>query len=137
MLLDQLTEAELWNGKHVVWQNGEYFIAVDDPTDATYVTLWTVDNRRVGSLATRTHPTPEPYLGVSYIEIDKKHRNQGLGRQMYRALISHLGSQWKGISSYFPDRSNKQQVPDIWRKLGAYSPVDNLDYAFIDRTISE
>ena len=99
----------LWNDKHVVQQVGDYRIVVDDIDNPTYVTAWTPDNVKVGSLSTRHHPGQKNYLGVSTVDVDPKHRNRGLGLAMYRALMSGLNKRYKGISSYLP-ASNRLQT---------------------------
>lgn len=107
-----------WNGKNVVWSNGEYFIALDSEKDPSYVTLWTHDNKRVGFLSTRSHPGKRDYVGISSVSVDPKHRGKRLGKQMYRVLLQFLPKHFKGISSYLPDRYNRRQVPRIWKSLG-------------------
>lgn len=120
--------SELWRGKNVVATIGEYRIAVDDPHDANFVSVWTEDNKRVGALSTRRTPdlVGREYLGISRAEIDPKHRGKRLGIAMYRALIDHLGPNWKGISSYLPDQANKKQVPKIWKRLNGVRKDDHI-----------
>lgn len=36
-------------GKNIVWENGDYYIAVDSKDDATYISLWN-DNKKIGFL---------------------------------------------------------------------------------------
>lgn len=105
------------HGKNIVWERGPYFIAVDDPQSVSYVTLWK-DGKRIGSLSTRSHPGNNDYLGVSGIDIKKSDQGQGLGTQMYRELLKFADPKYKGIASYLPDRSNKRQIPAIYKKLG-------------------
>ena len=125
----------LWNDKHVAATRGEYYVVVNNPVDATYVTLWTVANKRVGSLSTRGEQrvAGKPYLSIALVAVDKPHRGHGLARAMYRALLAHLHPRWAGIVSYLPDRSNHRQVPAIWRYLGGRVLEEAPDDAIIDR----
>jgi ribosomal protein S18 acetylase RimI-like enzyme len=128
------SEDELWNGKHVVAMRRGYRIVVDDPNDAEYVTVWTDANKKVGSLSTRgklPHKELKDYLNIAVADVDAKHRKQGLGLAMYKALINHMHPRWKGIGSYLPDRSNKKQIPKIYQKLGG--KIIDDDYMIVDR----
>lgn len=135
MRLSDLLSEKTWNDKTVVWENGSYKCVVDDPTDATHVTIWTDDNKKVGSLGTtnKANKIGKSYLFVDYIEISKSHRGNRLGLIMYKSLLKHLSSKWKGIASYQPDAVNKKQVPRIWNKLNAYHPDENPDYLVADK----
>ena len=128
-------EGALWNGKHVVDTVGNFRIVVDDPTDATYVTAWTPDNKRVGSLSTRSLPGKigRQYLGIGTVEVAPKYRGSRLGTAMYRALLQCLAPKWDGVASYLPDRANKRHVPKIHRRLGGFHPEGDLDYIVIPR----
>jgi ribosomal protein S18 acetylase RimI-like enzyme len=121
-----------WNGKHVVQQIGQYRIAVDTRGRATYVTVWTENNKRVGSLSTRGNHLNH-YLGIGMADLEKPHRGKGLGLAMYRALLANLDPRWLGIASYLPDRSNLKQVPAIYRRLGGHILKGNTDYMIIPR----
>jgi ribosomal protein S18 acetylase RimI-like enzyme len=126
--------SELWNGKDVVAFRRGYRIVVDDPNDAEYVTVWTDANKKVGSLSTRgklPHKELNDYLNIALADVDVKHRKQGLGLAMYKALINHMHPRWKGIASYLPDRSNKRQIPKIYQKLGG--KIIDDDYMIVDR----
>ena len=123
----------LWNGKHVVAQIGEYRIAVDQPGNAGYVTAWSPDNKVIGTLSTRGGHLKDEYLGIGLANLDKKYRGRGLGLAMYRALLSNLAPKWKGIASYLPDRSNRKQIPKIYRRLGGFIPKGWEDYMIIPR----
>lgn len=111
---------EEWNGKYIVGMSGDYRIAVDDPDDATFVSAWTADNRKVGSISTRRTPdrVGREYLGISLAEVAKKHQGNGLAKLMFRALLRHLAPRWKGVASYLPDQVNQKQIPAIFTKLG-------------------
>lgn len=126
---------ELWNGKHVVWTNGKYYVTVDDPTRARYVCAWTADNKRIGALRTRSSPVygTKKYLNVCNVDLDKEHRGNGVGYQMYRALLNCVGPEFEGISSYLPDVANKRQVPAIWRRLGGRTHPESEDVIYVDR----
>ena len=125
-----------WNGKYVVWgPNGHGIrIAVDTLNAATHVTAWSPDNQRIGFLTTRsirrrtTDTGVSQYLTIGKAELDRKYRGQGIGQQMYRALLRNLAPQFSGIASYLPDVINKRQVPKIHRKLNAESDDDDFKY---------
>ena len=132
---EQITESDapgVWHDKHVVQQIGDYRIAVDEPDRATYVTVWTSDNKRVGSLSTRGSHLKH-YVAIGMADITKAHRGKGLGLAMYRALLRHLDPRYQGIASYLPDRSNRKQVPKIYRRLGGFIPPGEADYMVIPR----
>lgn len=129
-------DTDTWNGKHVVQQIGQYRIAVDARGLATYVTVWTEDNKRIGSLSTRSGHL-KGYLGIGLAELNRSHRGKGLGLAMYRALLANLDPRWQGIVSYLPDRSNRKQVPKIYRRLGGFVPKGNEDYMIIPRQTND
>lgn len=128
----EANEIEIWNGKHIVQVIGEYRIAVDTPGNASYVSVWTPDNKMVGSLSTRG-TTLNNYLGIGKSQLEPRHRGKGLGVAMYRALLTNLNSRWQGIASYLPDRSNRKQVPKIYSRLGGFTPKGKEDYMVIPR----
>jgi len=125
-------------GKNIVYEYGDYRIAVDDPEDARYITLWYNNGKkweRVGFLdAWKTDMSFKDrngkYLSIKNINIDTKHRGKGYGEKMYITLIDFSSNDTKGIFSYLPNRSNKKQVPSIYRSLG--SDKSENDYQFID-----
>lgn len=127
---------EKWNEKFVVGRVGSYRIAVNQSEDATYITAWTEDNKKVGSLSLKSTLPGEglrAYAGIDYVGVDKKHQRNGLAMAMYRAALQYMSPKWKGIKSYLPDRVNKKAVPTIWRRLHGYLWPDNVDYMVIDR----
>ena len=126
------------HGKNIVYDSNNYRIAVDDPDSASYITLWYNKSEdkwvKVGVLdATKTYRRFKEYdgdfLSVRMIEIDKKHRGLGLSTKMYKALIDFSGNGILGILSYLPNRSNRKQVPNIYKKFGAIT--DDGDYQYI------
>lgn len=126
----------LWNGKYAVCYRNGYRIVVDDVDDARYVSLWTDGNKRVGELSTCMLPVGgefSGYLGISHVEIERSHRRQGLGLELYRQLLRYMGTQFKGIASYLPDQADKKGVSKIWAKLGGRTPQGREDYVVVDR----
>lgn len=109
-----------WNGKMVVAQMGEYRIVVNDVDDATFVTAWSEDNRRVGELTTTRFLGAADYQCIQNVEVDPRVRGQGIGKAMYQALLDNLGPRWKGIASIEENRINNRQVPAILKSLGGY-----------------
>lgn len=122
----------VWQGKNIQWCDGTYAIAVDDPHDATYVSVWTEDNRCIGRLTTRGRVLSN-HLSIGTSELDKRHRGRKIGYLMYQTLLSCLSPKWKGIATYLPDQVNVRQVPAIWKKLGGYSPAGNGDFLVSDK----
>lgn len=104
-----------------------YKIAVDDVNDAEYITLWkthknTGRDKKVGSL--KLNKTPDNFLSVSEISIDSNSKGLGLGLEMYKVVLKYSSNKIKGIKSYLPNRSNKRQIPKIYRKLNSVKEGD-------------
>ena len=128
-------------GKNIVYSRwGEYRIAVDNPKSVSYITLWWLDTKnkwvKVGFLQARetnikTNGRNGIYLNVSNVHIEPKHRKKGLGYEMFKVLIDFSDDYIKGIVSYLPNRSNKKQIPKIYKKFGSFVEKDT-DYQFID-----
>jgi len=126
-------------GKMIVYDDGDFRIAIDDEYNARYITLWHKVYKknieswvRCGYLDASLSRVPfrnGKYLSIRSIEIDKKHRNLGYGMKLYKALFDFSGSEVKGIYSYLPNRVNKKEIPGIYKKLGA---VTDGDYQYID-----
>lgn len=134
-LVEAVGQVEDWNGKQIVAQKNGYRIAVDDLDDASYVTAWSEDNKKVGSISTRRTPDAigKDYLSISLAEVDPKHRKKGIAGAMFKALLAHLAPRWKGISSYLPDQVDKKAIPTIWKRLGGRLHSDNADFIVVDR----
>lgn len=120
------------HGKDIVWKNGNVFIVVNNVDDATYITLWQ-DGKRVGALSLQGEFTfnNKIYRKVSYIEIHEDLQGLSYGHRLYEVALKYLRKDIKGIVSHLPDRSNKKQIPAIYKRLGSYT--DDGDYEFIDR----
>ena len=126
-------------GKNIVYDTGTYRISVDSPSDAERVILWHLKDdkwQKVGVLDTRKSELFNNfldrngyYLSVNHIDIISQHRGMGHAKRMYRALADFSSPQVKGIFSYLPNRSNKKQIPKIYKSFGAKT-VD--DYQYID-----
>jgi ribosomal protein S18 acetylase RimI-like enzyme len=126
------------HGKHIVYDDGSYRIAVDDPNSAQYITLWKQvkeDNwKRVGYLdAWRSKMNFKgrdgDYLSIRSIEIESESKGKGYGRKMYQALIDFSSPEIAGIYSYLPNRVNKKEIPKIYKR---YDSKEDGDYQFID-----
>ena len=125
------------HGKNVVWDNETFFIAVDSPKDARYVTLWKHGvNGKIGVLSSEIanknsyHGKDGLYLKINKIEIDGKYRGNKLSKLMYQMLLRYSGKDVKGLYSYLPDRKNKKQIPKIYHYFN--SEVSG-DYDFIEK----
>jgi ribosomal protein S18 acetylase RimI-like enzyme len=128
-------------GKNIVYDDGNYRIAVDDENDARYITLWHKEivkgkeywakrgylDAWVSNMNFKNRNGK--YLSIRSIEIELKHRNMGYGSKMYKALFDFSANDINGVYSFLPNRVNKKQVPKIYNKLGA---VIEDDYQFIE-----
>jgi ribosomal protein S18 acetylase RimI-like enzyme len=126
--------------KAIVYDDGDFRIAVDDETNARFITLWHKEYvkgkeywKRCGYLDAwkskiNFKDRNDDYLSIRSIEIDKKFRGMGYGTKLYKALFDFSANNIKGIYSYLPNRVNKKQVPKIYNKLGA---IIDGDYQII------
>jgi hypothetical protein len=108
-----------------------YKIAVDDVNNAEYITLWKTDtdtgkDKKMGYL--RLNNSGDDFLSVSEISIDRGSKGLGLGLEMYKVALKYSSDKIKGIKSYLPNRTNKKQIPKIYKKLNS---VKDGDYEFI------
>lgn len=114
-------------GKLIVYDEGDYKIAVSDNNNPTRISVWKED-KNIGNMYNQvTKYKGEKYLKVSSIDIDKKYRGLGLGKELYRVALKYTDT--KGILSYLPDRINKNTVPSIYKSLGGV--IEDGDYAII------
>jgi predicted GNAT family N-acyltransferase len=121
-----------WNEKNIIWDNGLFFIAVNNTSNPTYFTIWTDENKKIGVLAlSPITKKQEKWMKVDTVDIDSKYRGNGLGVEVYRQALNVLPDDVKGIYSYLPNRSNTKQVPKIYKKLGGY--VKDGDHAFLPK----
>ena len=105
-------------GKLILWKRGDTMIASDGY--GTYFTVWDGPTKKIGSLELRSSRDPETkgYLQVQTVEILPKYRGLGLGTQLYKVALQNISSEYKGIASENVQRSNKKQVPKIYKRLG-------------------
>jgi GNAT superfamily N-acetyltransferase len=135
------------HGKFIVWENDDYFIAVDDENDARYITAWyksdSGSDKKIGVLdAWKTNLSSSfideedagSYLSIRSIDIDSKHRGRGIGKQMYRELLKWSDDNVKGIFSYLPNRVNNKQIPSIYRH---FNSINKPDYQIIVKSKNE
>jgi predicted GNAT family acetyltransferase len=124
-LFEQFTNIENTDeyGKSVVWDNGEYKIAVSELENPSRISLWYNDNN-VGNmyLSSKINLDGETYYKISEVGIDEQHRGKGLGTSLYQVALKYITTD--GIASYLPDRVNKTQVPSIYRKLNSFTKDD-------------
>lgn len=106
-------------GKSIVWENGEFYISVNDVTNATFIALWR-SGKKIGEmyLGEGRNRLTKDYATVRNVEIIPKYRGYGLGLEMYRAALQYVSPKFKGIGGENEQRSNNKQVPAIYRKLG-------------------
>lgn len=107
------------HGKQIVWERGDYSIAVDSLQDASFITLW-CQAKRVGAMslgAGRSYDT-NGYATVCSVEIHAKHRGKGLGKALYEVALTFASDRYLGIGGENEQRSNNRQVPAIYRSLG-------------------
>lgn len=126
-----------WNEKTILWTNGNFYIASGN-SENTYLTLWTDDNKHIGTLSSTliTHRNKqtdklEKRKKIDSVIIDKKYQGQSLGKQFYIELLKWSSDDIVGIYSYLPQRSNYKQVPNIYQRMNGY--IVDGDHAYIDR----
>jgi hypothetical protein len=116
------------HGKHIVHDDGHHRISVNNPHNASYVALYHNKGdgewKKRGELTTNTMHKDfgkgrKPYQSVAGISIDKPLRGRRLGHHMYKALLDHLHPDSGGIFSNTSNRTNKTQVPKIYKRMGA------------------
>jgi len=128
-------------GKKIVYDDGDFRIAIDDENDARYITLWHkeyvngkeswVKRGFLDAWKSKINFKDRNgyYLSIHNIEIDRNFRDMGYGYKLYKTLFDFSGDDIKGIYSYLPNRINKKQVPKIYNKFGG---IIDGDYHFID-----
>ncbi len=126
---DQLTEAvEEKFGKSVIWDNGNFFIAVNNPDKPTFFTAWTQDNEKVATLSTKVMTkSGEPWMAVEYVEVDPSSQRQGIARALYHVMIDGMSPEYAGLFGYGPDIAS-QHVSKIYQRYGAYEQEDGHFY---------
>ena len=121
-----------WNGKKVVWSDGEFYIAVNSINDATYITAWNDANKNIGFMSTRGIAGYSDWLSVRDVDLQKKYQSQGLGIRMYQALLQYMNSRYNGIVGYKPDIIN-DKVLAIYQRLGGETPANDADVILVPR----
>jgi GNAT superfamily N-acetyltransferase len=118
-IFEQFTNYKDEFEKEIVWDNGEYKIAVSDLEDPTRISLW-YDDKNIGNmyLSSEIFLDEETYTKVNSIEIDSNHRGKGLGKKLYQVALKYITTD--GIASYLADRVNKNQVPSIYKSLNGF-----------------
>jgi len=121
------------NGFPIAWESGSYRILLNNisdsrPDTATLIHKEVLKGRehwaRRGRLQTdyankKIDGKIQQYAKVYSVEIDKAHREKGLGTRLYKSLLENLPSDVIGIGSHTENRSNKKEIPKIYRKLSA------------------
>jgi len=107
------------HGKNIVFEKDGYSIAVDDPNNAKYISLWK-DNKKIGDMTLGNGRTSDTkgYAAIEKVNIDKKYQGQGLGKELYKTALKYIGDKYKGIGGENEQRSNNKQVPSIYKSLG-------------------
>jgi len=109
------------NGKHIVYENKDgYVIAVNDPDNAKYITLW-YNDERVGVLEARDNYLNDyhgrytgKFLSVQSIYIDEEHRDKKFGLKLYKVLQEFSATDVIGFFSELKNRQNKKIIPKIY-----------------------
>lgn len=123
------------HGRNVVWEQGDFWITVDDPEDPmflqTHVQEQGEDPKVIGQLTLipgRELDT-RGYAVVGDVQVNKKYQGYRLGQELYRQALINLGPGYKGIASEGHSVISKK-VPKIWKRLGARSDSGNF---YLDR----
>ncbi len=111
-------------GRNIVKEFDNFKIAVNDPSNPSFITLWDkTSNKKIGELATSSKQVSgaKDYTQIGQVNIDKKYQGQGLATKLYDSLLENLPSDKKGIFGYGPDIVAEKAVPRIYQKLGGSS----------------
>lgn len=122
-----------WNGKSVVWSGEGYHVAVDDPQDAGYITAWTDDNERIGSLSASRSRNKKGWVEVGSVDVDPNYRRNRIALRMYQALSQYMGQQYQGILGYRPDIADPSKIEPIYQRLGGMVDPENEDILLAPR----
>lgn len=117
------------HGKAIAWENDSYFIAINNPENVTFVSLWDKSKQvAVGwmHLAPGKERETKGYMVVTQADILTSHRGQKLGLEIYRQAARFVGAKYLGLASENNQRENKKQVPAIWKRLGAQKVNGNF-----------
>ena len=110
------------HGKQIVWGRYTFYIAVNDPENATYLTLWSNEvPHSIGNICVGPGKEPETagYAVVLNVSVLPRYRNLGLGKELYQQAARFISSKYKGLASEDSQRENQKQVPAIWKRLSA------------------
>jgi ribosomal protein S18 acetylase RimI-like enzyme len=122
------------HGNDVVWENDMFYICVNDLDDATYITLWESEtSKKIGafSLSSERYDRGKTFRKISGVNIDKEFRGYNMGSMLYVIALKYIRKDIDGLYSYLPDRSNKVQIPNIFKRLGGY--IKDEDHAYIEK----
>ena len=112
--------------------DGWFAITINRIPNPSCLTLF-LNGKAIGRMFTDTfNRKGKSYMRIRSVEIPARVRGKGLGKEMYKVLLATTDTE--GIISYLPDRSNKKQVPGIYRSLGGR--VEDGDWAIIPKTAS-
>lgn len=109
-------------GRNIIKEFGGLKIAVNDPTNPTFLTVWNKStNKKVGELRTANKSVSgaEDFVQIGSVEVDKAVQGRGVATELYKSLIEMLPANKKGIFGYATDIASKKAIPRIYRKLGA------------------
>jgi hypothetical protein len=133
------------DGKNIVYSKDGYKIAVNDPKDARYITLW-YNDERVGVLEAREsylnnyHGHTGKFLTIAAAYVDKPHQGKGFGLKMYQVLHEFSADDVLGFFSDLTNRQNKKVIPKIYSHfnneiVGDYHIVTYHDGGVVGQTL--
>ena len=120
-------------GNYVVYNKDGYRILINVKESPTHITLWHFKNKwkKVGVLTVSISEMRfsfdedfKEYYRILEVNIEPEHRGLGFGKLMYDILIKLRGKNIKGLFSYLPNRSNKNQIPKIYKKYKSFTLGD-------------
>jgi len=117
---------------NTVYDNGGYQISINTSVDPTTIKLW-FDGESVGVLTLNDYIKShydKKYRSVGVVNINDEHKGKGFGIKLYQIALKYMSDDFYGIISDLQNRSNKNQVPKIYKKLGGW---EDGDYAIIPR----
>ena len=121
------------NYEKKIYEDNIILLTILESSRSVEIRLYSVDNQHdfLGWLGCMID-NDDNYLRVISTKLEPHMTGKGYGKKMYEALLKYMNSKFKGIKSSLGTRSNKEQIPSIYKSFGGY---EKDGYAYIDRTL--
>lgn len=119
---------------HHVSHHGDYTVSVDSKhplVTGTYLHYKGTEVGRLNYAGRLTGANGEKYKRIAMAYIHPDHRGQGHGTRMYQAALQHLSDGCAGIGSKVVGQWNDEQIPAIYKRLGARHEVSPRKNQFL------